>query len=334
LTEHQFAPGENEVEKLGKSLKGLVGVWLKSECLDLPEMSFETIKINPTADILQIAEAAAASAGRGADALIKLRTISDGFRYKEIDSGRRQTCEGCVDGKVFQYIDEDAPHDPLSENERESGYRYDGSKKVKIASIKKLSIDCYTCLGTGEVVLYDRHIEPVDSPKLEVLEALLQEHEEVGRLNVFAGFEGSIVRIVERCLSLGWDVLRVDGKGWKWYRDEEFLALDANAMLGLYQKEAPDWPDKVVFVGQPGAAGMGLTLHAAPTTVFYSNDFNPESRIQACSRGHRIGMLQNGGKIIDLVHLPTDQQIIDSLNNSQRLQSISLDAVKACVRSM
>lgn len=333
-TNHRFKPGENEVEKLGQALKGLVNVWRKKDCLDLPEMSFEVINIPPDPQLLQIAETAAATAGRGCDALIKLRTISDGFRYRDVDHGRRQECEACNGvGQVFRYIDEDAPHDPLSQNEIEKGIRLDGDKEVKIGKIKKVPVDCYTCLGSGQTVLYDREVEPIHSPKLDVLGIIMDEHDEVGRLNVFAGFEGSILRIVDFALEKNWDVMRVDGKGWKYHSAEHgTLPLTPNQMLSLYQKEADAWPDKILFVGQPGAAGMGLTLHAAPTTVFYSNDFNPESRIQACSRGHRIGMLQNGGKIIDLIHLPTDRQIIESLTKSQHLQNISLDAVRNALK--
>jgi 2-iminoacetate synthase ThiH len=98
-------------------------------------------------------------------------------------------------------------------------------------------------------------------------------------------------------------------------------------MLQLFQKQLPNYPDKVVFVGHPMAAGMGITLHAAPTSVFYSNDFSPENRLQACARGHRLGMLPNGGLIIDLIHLESDQLVIDSLERSENLQSISMHAV-------
>jgi SNF2 family DNA or RNA helicase len=47
------------------------------------------------------------------------------------------------------------------------------------------------------------------------------------------------------------------------------------------------------FVGQPKAAGIGLTLTAASTVVYYSKDFNLETRLQSEDRCHRIGTKSN-----------------------------------------
>jgi len=43
------------------------------------------------------------------------------------------------------------------------------------------------------------------------------------------------------------------------------------------------------FVGNPQAAGMGLTLTAASTVYYFSNDFSLENRLQSEDRCHRIG---------------------------------------------
>lgn len=326
--EHQFVPSKNEIKRLGDNLAGIMGVWFKKDCTDLPELRFEKFYCKPTEQMLQIAEAAVASTTRGCDALIMLRTISDGFKYIKVDNNKRQPCEQCEEGKIIQYIDPVAPHDPLSATEREQGTRMDGDKVVPITAIEKKYIDCYTCGGTGQTIIYDQEVEEVHSPKLDALEHIMGNHEEVGRLNVFAGFHGSIDRIVRHCNSLGWNTFRIDGRGWEWKSPEGTpVGLTNEQMLQLFQKQLPNYPDKVVFVGHPMAAGMGITLHAAPTSVFYSNDFSPENRLQACARGHRLGMLPNGGLIIDLIHLESDQLVIDSLERSENLQSISMNAV-------
>lgn len=326
--EHPFVPGVNEIKRLGDNLAGIMGVWFKKDCTDLPPLRFEKFYCKPAAETLQIAEAAVAATTRGCDALIVLRTISDGFKYIKVDNNKRQPCEQCDKGKIIQYIDPAAPHDPLSRQERESGTRMDGDKIVPITAIEKKSLNCYTCGGTAETIIYDQEVEEVHSPKLDALEYIMGNHEEVGRLNVFAGFHGSIDRIVRHCNELGWCTFRIDGRGWEWKTPEGHkLSLTNEQMLQLYQKEARTVPDKVVFVGHPMAAGMGITLHAAPTSVFYSNDFSPENRLQACARGHRLGMLPNGGLIIDLIHLESDQLVIDSLERSENLQSVSMNAV-------
>ena len=48
-------------------------------------------------------------------------------------------------------------------------------------------------------------------------------------------------------------------------------------------------PDCKVFVAQIQTAGLGITLHAASTAVFYSMDFSFANYAQAMARIHRIG---------------------------------------------
>ena len=43
------------------------------------------------------------------------------------------------------------------------------------------------------------------------------------------------------------------------------------------------------FIGQQQAAGLGLTLTAAETAIYYSNDFSLENRLQSEDRCHRKG---------------------------------------------
>ena len=70
---------------------------------------------------------------------------------------------------------------------------------------------------------------------------------------------------------------------------------------------------------------MGLTLTASPTIVYYSNDFNAESRIQSEDRIHRMGMdVNRGATIIDIVHLSSDELVLNNLRNKRKLQSLTL----------
>ena len=54
------------------------------------------------------------------------------------------------------------------------------------------------------------------------------------------------------------------------------------------------------FVGNAQTAGRGLTLTAATNVIYYSNDFNLETRIQSEDRCHRIGQ-KNNVLYVDLV---------------------------------
>jgi hypothetical protein len=67
------------------------------------------------------------------------------------------------------------------------------------------------------------------------------------------------------------------------------------------------------FVGNPAAAGEGLTLHMAKTCIYYTNSFKLGDRLQSEDRAHRIGQDQSV-LYIDLVARGTlDATIIRAL---------------------
>ena len=48
-------------------------------------------------------------------------------------------------------------------------------------------------------------------------------------------------------------------------------------------------PDIFIFLLSTRAGGLGVTLTAANTVIFYDNDWNPTMDAQATDRAHRIG---------------------------------------------
>ena len=69
------------------------------------------------------------------------------------------------------------------------------------------------------------------------------------------------------------------------------------------------------FIGNTQTGGYGITLTAASTVVYYSNNYDLEKRIQSEDRAHRIGQ-KNKVLYIDLVTKGTvDEKIIQSLRN-------------------
>lgn len=165
----------------------------------------------------------------------------------------------------------------------------------------------------------------VPCPKEDALIELLDEHEDVGRLVVYAGFTGSIHRIERVCQKYQWETIRVDGKGWK--MSNQFINTSEDA---LYRFQDKTVDERIVFIGHPGSAGMGLTLTASPSIVYYSNDFNAESRIQSEDRIHRPGMdVNRGATIIDLIHLPSDLKVLMNLQKKRDLQAMTLGDMKA-----
>lgn len=69
------------------------------------------------------------------------------------------------------------------------------------------------------------------------------------------------------------------------------------------------------FVGNPATAGYGLTLTEANLVIYYTNDFNLETRIQSEDRAHRIGQ-KNNVTYVDLITEGTiDERIVKSLRS-------------------
>lgn len=67
------------------------------------------------------------------------------------------------------------------------------------------------------------------------------------------------------------------------------------------------------FVGQPRTGGYGITLTAASTVVYYSNNYDLEVRLQSEDRAHRIGQTSSV-TYIDLVAEKTvDEKIVGAL---------------------
>jgi SNF2 family DNA or RNA helicase len=162
----------------------------------------------------------------------------------------------------------------------------------------------------------------VKCPKEDALKDLIDQHEDVGRIAIYAGFTGSIERCMRIVSEMKWDFIKADGRGW---HTSVPHIRSGKEMLAMFQDRSSMRKDNIAFVGQPGAAGMGLNLTASPSIVFYSNDFNGESRIQTIDRIHRPGMdINRGATIYDLIHLPTDLYVLENLDRKIKLQGITL----------
>lgn len=310
---HNFEPSKNEVAFLYKRMKGLVGVKFKKDCLDLPDKQYQIIRCEPNAETLRMARMIATTASSTIKCLTQLRELSDGFQYRETVSGKEK-CSLCFGNKTYLqwvYIGNDEEPEQPEDYEKDPNW-------------SKQEGPCPRCGATGEVDVVSRETVFVDTPKEQVLKDLIDQHDEVGRIVIYAGFTGS----VDRCVSIvqaiqGWEFIRVDGRGY-----HSSIGGNPTGLLQAFQEYKDKFP-RVAFIGQPGAAGTGLTLTASPSIVYFSNDFNAVSRIQSEDRIHRIGMDTNRGAMIyDIFHLPSDEYVYNNLMKKRELQAISLGDLK------
>lgn len=85
-------------------------------------------------------------------------------------------------------------------------------------------------------------------------------------------------------------------------------------------------PDTKVFVAQIQTAGLGITLHAASTAVFYSYDYNYANYAQALARIHRIGQRLPVTYIHLVVDGSIDEQILAALENKEDMAKTVVDS--------
>ena len=70
-----------------------------------------------------------------------------------------------------------------------------------------------------------------------------------------------------------------------------------------------------VFLSQQAAGGVGITLVASSTVIYYSNTFSLTDRVQSEDRSHRIGQEKNC-RYVDIIAVNSiDMQIIQALKN-------------------
>lgn len=314
---HYYQKSKNEVAYLYERLKGLVLVQFKKDCLDLPDKTYRLEYVKPTVDTLRVAKLITQTATRSIEALTLLRELSDGFMYED-QAGDMAKCERCGGtGKITIKV----PKRQINELE---------VLVVNADDFEVQTLTCDNCGGSGEIRTYKRGWTEAGTPKDELFKQLLDDHDDIGRFIVWGGFTATLDRLTKMAMQEGWDVLQVDGRGYKGF-SHTGATLDSTVLLDAMDGSHPkreklmELYPKVCFVGHPQAGGMGLTLTSAPTMLFYSNCFNGEARMQAEDRFHRAGMDTNrGATIIDVIHLSTDKLILDNLKKKKDLQLISM----------
>lgn len=168
----------------------------------------------------------------------------------------------------------------------------------KLSSMAKLQqITCgYLKLEEGDVLRMFKKV--MDNPRNAAMMDVVEDVE--GKIIFWAPHRDKINQIIE-CLREGFEapeIVRYDGSVKKTERMAGIDAFqDGNARF---------------FVGNPESGGTGITITAAETSFYYSNNFNLEHRLQSEDRNHRIGTTGHV-RYYDLEAIGTiDRQITES----------------------
>lgn len=285
---------ESEAQQLSKRLEGLFTVYRKEDWLDLPPKEFVVERVQPTKRILRIAKSLAEVAPNTITALTWLRSLSSGFQYS-LKADGKTACDLCDATGI-----------------------YNNPEPAK----------CPACDGKMFVENYVRKTVQTRVPKDDVLEKWLKKSEDCERMVVACSFQGSIDKAVAVCHAQGWDTVIIDGRGWR------VVDKDGNNVRDVPPLEYWEFsPRKVVVVGNPESCGFGLTLTKAWVCFFYDNSFRTEKRLQMMDRIHRMGMdTSRRATIVDVIHLPVDELILNALDKDQRLEALALGLITDCIK--
>ncbi len=323
---HTFEPSVNEVAEVYERLQGLVTTVHKKDCMDLPDKVYKEIICEPTPSTLRVANALKSTAKSVITGLVKLRELSDGFQYREVEDGYEE-CSVCTDGTELQYYHPDDPGKAL--------FDVDALTGEFAEALESRVVPCEACKGTRKVTKYKRITREVPCPKEDAVVDLLELSADQGRIVFFAGFTGSLDRLCRIAKREGWDTMRVDGRGWLIERLTGEKNDDSSPEVERVRLDNPlnywiENPErKIAFIAHPKSGGISLTLceqknrPGADVACFYSNDFDPASRFQAEDRIHRQGMA-GGAMIVDLFHLPTDRRVLEILKQNRKLELMTM----------
>jgi SNF2 family DNA or RNA helicase len=153
----------------------------------------------------------------------------------------------------------------------------------------------------GHVKLDDGTVIELPNKRLDELLAIVEETD--GKIIIWANYRHSL-EAIKLALSKEYGMNSVG----MYYGDTD----DDERKRVLQEFQDPD-SEMRFFVANQSTGGYGLTLTAANTTVYYSNSFDLEKRLQSEDRAHRIGQTKNV-TYIDLMAVGTvDEKIVKTL---------------------
>ena len=155
----------------------------------------------------------------------------------------------------------------------------------------------------------------VSQAKLQIAKELLEEIKGTNKkVVIFARFVPEVEALAKITKDLGM----------------KFFALTGKTPIEARQQALKDFQlgDLQVFIAQIATGGVGITLTAADTAIFYSTDFSLANYEQAKARLHRIGQKSSVVYIHIVAKGTIDEEVMRRLAAKQDLANLVVDEYK------
>lgn len=169
-------------------------------------------------------------------------------------------------------------------------------------------------ISTGE-----NSYKQVSQAKLQVAKELLEEMKGANKkVVIFARFVPEVEALAKIAQDLGMSA----------------FALTGQASIEARQQALKDFQfgDLQVFIAQIATGGVGITLTAADTAIFYSTDFSLANCEQAKARLHRIGQKNPVVYIHIMAKGTIDEEVMKRLAAKQDIANLVVDQYKIILR--
>jgi len=259
----------------------------KAECLDLPE----------TTDIIRTVELEPAA----------MKVYRDLVKESYAELGN---IKGSPESDSF--LGRRINHEALS-LDHDSGLAISGVRCDVVSATNILTRLLRLSQLTGGFIGDDAGGAPqnISRAKLNALSDILEEAQQEGKkLVVIARFVPEIKAICAMLKKSNIDHALIMGG-----------VKDRDDQVAQFQND----PDCQVFVGQIATAGLGITLTAASTLVFYSTDYSMSNHEQARARIHRVGQQKNCTYIYLVAKNTVDEKVLKALRSKADLARSLVD---------
>lgn len=162
-------------------------------------------------------------------------------------------------------------------------------------------------MTSGFAALEDGTLHEVDDGKIKLLREVASDLIEQGeKFVVFHRFTADGEAIVRELEKLGAAPVAING------------AVPASVRGEAVRRFQED-DDCRAFVGQIQASGLGITLTAARTTIFYSQGYSGADFEQAKARVHRIGQSRKVNHLFLVARGTVDEAVLSALRAKKRI---------------